>query len=92
MAAAGLHLTLNSDDPAFIRSNLGEEYAELARAFDYSFDAMVAIALAGVDATWLTDSEKAALRSQISTAALELAGSIGSSGVRRPEEMDARSG
>jgi len=92
MAAAGLHLTLNSDDPAFIRSNLGEEYAELARAFDYSFDTMVAIALAGVDATWLTDSEKAALRSRISTAALELAGSIGSSGVRRPEGMDARSG
>jgi adenosine deaminase len=25
MAAAGLHLTLNSDDPAFIRSHLGED-------------------------------------------------------------------
>jgi adenosine deaminase len=78
MVAAGLHLTLNSDDPAFIRSHLGEEYAELARAFDYGFDAMVAIALAGVDAAWLTDAEKAALRSRISTAALALASSIGS--------------
>ena len=28
MAAAGLHLTLNSDDPAFIESDLGEEYAD----------------------------------------------------------------
>jgi adenosine deaminase len=77
MAAAGLHLTLNSDDPAFIRSHLGEEYAEVARAFDYDFDAMVAIALAGVDAAWLTGTEKAALRSRISTAAIELASSIG---------------
>ncbi len=78
MAAAGLHLTLNSDDPAFIRSHLGEEYAELARAFEYGFDAMAVIALAGVDAAWLTGSEQAALRSRISTAALELASSIGS--------------
>jgi len=35
MAAAGLHLTLNSDAPAFIRTHLGEEYVALARAFDY---------------------------------------------------------
>ena len=76
MAAAGLHLTLNSDDPAFMRSHIGEEYAEVARAFDYDFDAMVGIALAGVDATWLTGTEKAALRSRISAAALELAKSI----------------
>ena len=73
MAAAGLHLTLNSDDPAFMQSDLGAEYAELARAFDYSFDEMVAIALAGVDATWLTASEQAALRSRIAAAATELA-------------------
>jgi adenosine deaminase len=79
MAAAGLHLTLNSDDPAFIRSNIGEEYTELARAFDYDFTAMVAIALAGVDAAWLTDTEKGALRSRISMAALDLARSIGQS-------------
>ena len=91
MAAAGLHLTLNSDDPAFIRSHLGEEYAELARAFDYDFDAMVVIALAGVDAAWLTGTEKAELRSRISTAALELAGSMGSASVGWPEGMDARS-
>lgn len=92
MAAAGLHLTLNSDDPAFISSNLGEEYVELARAFHYTFDEMVAVALAGVDATWLTDSEKAVLRARISTAALELEGSMGSSRVRGPEGIDARSG
>lgn len=77
MAAAGLHLTLNSDDPAFMSSNIGVEYAELARAFDYSFDDMTAISLAGVDAAWLTAAEKFALRSRITTAAVELARSIG---------------
>ena len=68
MAAAGLHLTLNSDDPAFTRSDIGEEYVELARAFDYGFEAMVAIAQAGVDAAWLSDGEKAAIRSRIASA------------------------
>ncbi len=77
MTAVGLHLTLNSDDPAFIQSDLGEEYAELARAFDYDFDTMTAIALAGVDATWLTAAEKSRLRSRVSSSALTLAGQIG---------------
>ena len=72
MAAAGLHLTLNSDDPGFIESDLGEEYAALARAFGYDFDAMVRISLAGVDATWLTDDEKAGLRARVSSAAADL--------------------
>jgi adenosine deaminase len=92
MAAAGLKLTLNSDDPAFIGSDLGEEYVGLARAFDYGFETMTAIALAGVDAAWLTADEKAALRSRISTAAFELADSIGSPTVSWPEGTDARSG
>ncbi len=76
MAAAGLHLTLNSDDPAFIRSDIGEEYAELARAFGYGFDTMTGVALAGVDATWLTAAEKGALRSRVSTEASKLADRI----------------
>ena len=73
MAAAGLHLTLNSDDPAFIGSDLGDEYASLARAFGYDFDAMTRISLAGVDASWLTASEKAALRERVRTEAARLA-------------------
>jgi adenosine deaminase len=73
MAAAGLHLTLNSDDPAFIRSNLGEEYAALARAFDFGFETMTQIALAGVEATWLSGSDKAALRARVQAEAANLA-------------------
>jgi adenosine deaminase len=72
MAAAGLHLTLNSDDPAFTQSDLGEEYAELARAFGYDFEHMTAIALAGVDATWISPTEKATIRSRVQSGADDL--------------------
>jgi adenosine deaminase len=77
MAAAGLHLTLNSDDPAFIESNLGAEYAALATAFGYEFERMVEIALAGIDATWLDTEEKAALRDRTAAAALALRAAMG---------------
>ena len=80
MAAAGLHLTLNSDDPAFIQSDLGEEYAELARAFGYDFEHMTAIALAGLDATWLSTDEKVAVRSRVTSGADELGGQINHGG------------
>lgn len=76
MAAAGLHLTLNSDDPAFIESDLGAEYAALARAFDYDFHTMVGVAIAGVEATWLDVADRAALRDQIQAAALVMAPTI----------------
>jgi adenosine deaminase len=74
MVAAGLHLTLNSDDPAFTGSDLGQEYAAVAAAFGYDFDAMVRIALAGVDATWLTPREQEDLRARITTDAETLRG------------------
>ena len=72
MAAAGLHLTLNSDDPAFMATDLGEEYAALAHAMGYGFDDMVAISLAGVDATWLPPTERSELRERVLAAAAEL--------------------
>jgi adenosine deaminase len=80
MAAAGLHLTLNSDDPAFIQSNLGEEYGLFARALGYDFAAMVRIALDGVDATWLPDDERSRLRARVETEAAALAARLGAGG------------
>jgi adenosine deaminase len=72
MAAAGLHLTLNSDDPAFIDSDLGAEYAALAAAFGYDLDHMVGIAMAGVEAAWLEDGSKADLQERVHGAARAL--------------------
>jgi adenosine deaminase len=72
MREAGLHLTLNTDDPAMIGDDLGLEYATLARAHGYGFSDMVEISLAGVDATWLDDDERRRLRQRIRTEATEL--------------------
>lgn len=69
MRDAGLHVTLNTDDPAMIGDDLGAEYAACARAFGYGFEDMVAIARAAVDASWLDDGEKAALRARIGNTA-----------------------
>src|SRR5439155_21450373 len=80
MREAGLHVTLNTDDPALIDDDLGAEYAAVAEAFGYGFDDMVDTSLAGVDATWLDDSEKRELRGKVESAAAELGSRTGSQG------------
>jgi len=76
MRAAGLHVTLNTDDPAMIGDDLGIEYAAVAQAFGSTFGDMVEVSLAGVDATWLSDDEKRALRSQVKEAGDGLAAAL----------------
>ncbi len=72
MRALGLHLTLNTDDPAMIDEDLGTEYASLARAHRYGFAEMVEVALAGIDATWLEDADRLVLRRRVEREAAEL--------------------
>jgi adenine deaminase len=72
MREAGLHLTLNTDDPAMINDDLGTEYAALAHAFGYTFAEMVDVSLAGADATWLDDDARRSLRERIRGRGAEL--------------------
>ena len=72
MRAAGLLATLNTDDPAMIGLDLATEYAAVQAAYSYGWDEMVAIALDGVEATWLDDDEKARLRDRVRSASAEL--------------------
>lgn len=65
MRTAGLLATLNTDDPAFIDLDLGQEYRAVAEAFGWGWPEMVTIALDGVDACWLDADDKAALRRRI---------------------------
>jgi adenosine deaminase len=65
MRAAGLLATVNTDDPTFIDLDLGAEYAAVAEAFEWDWDTMVQVALDGVEATWLDDSDKAVLAGQV---------------------------
>jgi adenosine deaminase len=62
MRDAGLLATINTDDPAMTDLDLGREYAAVASALGYTFAEMCAIALDSLDATWLDDGERAALR------------------------------
>jgi len=61
MRSAGLLATLNTDDPALTDIDLGQEYRAVARAYGWGFDAMVAVAHDGIDATWLNDDGKSEL-------------------------------
>ena len=61
-ADAGALVTLNSDDPAFFRFDLADEYARIAAAFGYSFEEMVTIRDRAIDAAWLDANEKESLR------------------------------
>jgi adenosine deaminase len=65
MREAGLLATLNTDDPALTDLDLGREYRSCMEAFDYRWPDMVEIALDGVEATWLDDTGKRALRERI---------------------------
>ena len=72
MREAGLLATLNTDDPALIDLDLAAEYAAVQAAYGYGWQEMVAIALDGVEAAWLDESDRARLREQVRAAAARL--------------------
>ena len=76
MRDAGLLATLNTDDPALTDLDLGREYQSCMEAFDYRWEDMVAIALDGVEATWLDESDKRELRARVEREAAELANGL----------------
>lgn len=61
---AGALVTLNSDDPTFFRYDLADEYARIAQVHNYDFDTMVGIRDSAIEASWLDESDKAALRAE----------------------------
>jgi len=76
MRDAGLLATLNTDDPALTDLDLGQEYRSVMTAFGYTFRDMVQIALDGVEATWLDDSDKLALSRHVEDQAAKLAATL----------------
>jgi len=63
MREAGLLVTINTDDPAMTGADLGTEYRDLAAAQGLTFGEMCAVALDALEATWLDEPERHALRS-----------------------------
>jgi adenosine deaminase len=64
MLEAGILLTLNSDDPTMLRYELGDEYATVASTFDLELAQLEAIALDGIEVSWMDDVDKAARREE----------------------------
>jgi adenosine deaminase len=62
MLDAGLNVIPASDDPGMFPTSLGAEYRILADDLAVPYDRLRAMALAGVEASWLPPAEKAALR------------------------------
>lgn len=73
MREAGLLATLNTDDPAMTDLDLGKEYRSVAEALGMSFDDMARVALDGVEAAWLDDTQERALRARFEQELAELA-------------------
>jgi adenosine deaminase len=72
MREAGILATVNTDDPGMTDLDLGKEYRTVAAAQGFSFDEMAAIALDGVDACWLEEDDKRALRTRFEARLAEL--------------------
>ncbi|MDQ6682107.1 MAG: adenosine deaminase [Chloroflexota bacterium] len=64
MREAGLLATLNTDDPAMTDLDLGREYRSVATALQMPWSEMVAVALDGVEASWLEEGDKRSMRAR----------------------------
>lgn len=62
MREAGLLAMINTDDPAMTDLDLGREYRSVALALDLDFEAMAAISLDGIAASWLDDADRRTMR------------------------------
>ena len=60
----GVLVTVNSDDPGMMGSDVADDYAAVHEAFGWDLEAMEQLSLDGIEACWAPDDEKAALRAR----------------------------
>ena len=64
---AGVMITINTDDPPMVGTDLNTEYAIAARLLDLDEPGLIELALAAVDASFATAETKVTLRAKISS-------------------------
>ena len=64
---AGVAVTINTDDPPMVGTDLNNEYAIAARLLDLDERGLIELALAAADASFASPETKATLRAQISS-------------------------
>ena len=62
MVEAGLNITINTDDPAMFETNLGHGFQTLFESNGWGPDMARTFSLNSIEASWLPESAKAALR------------------------------
>jgi adenosine deaminase len=67
MLRQGLHVTLNSDDPAYFGGYVNENYRQLAHAVGLTREQLVLLARNSFEGSFLTSAEKAAYVSEVET-------------------------
>lgn len=60
----GVLATCDSDDPGMMQFDIADEYVAVASAYGYSLEEMEQISLDGIEASWLPDDGKVAMRSR----------------------------
>ena len=65
---AGVLVTINTDDPAMMELDIGEEYRRVAEAFRLGLDDMARLAVEGIESTWLDEGDRRALRAEFEEA------------------------
>jgi adenosine deaminase len=62
MVEAGLNVTINTDDPAMFETNLGHGFTTLFESIGWGPDMARKFSLNSVEGSWLSESDKSALR------------------------------
>ncbi|GBQ40137.1 adenosine deaminase [Komagataeibacter europaeus LMG 18890] len=75
MARAGLSMVPCTDDPAMFATDIGTAYVTMARVLSLDVHAVADLSLQTIDATWLSDMEKDAMRDDFRRQIRSLTGS-----------------
>ena len=67
MLAAGLKVTINSDDPAYFGGYLNENYEAISSLINNDKENLVQLARNSFDAAFISDAEKQRLNAEIDT-------------------------
>jgi adenosine deaminase len=75
---AGVLVTINTDDPAMMELDIGEEYRRVAETHGLDVDEMGRIAIEGIESTWLDEADRGALAREFVAALAGLGSAAGS--------------
>lgn len=68
LRAAGVLVTLNSDNAEMFGVDLADELCRVRNAFGLGFDALAELCLEGIDAAWVDDTERGSMRTSFTAA------------------------